>query len=363
MHIVIDARIISSTTGRYIERILHYLQDLDQENRYTVLVLKKDKYYWKPRNPNFVVEVADFKPYSFGEQLGFLRQLNRYKADLVHFSQVHQPVCYRGPKVTTIHDLTLLKTYNPDKNWFIYHAKQLVGRVVFRQVARTSRFILTPSNFTRQEILDRYKINPDKIITTHLAGEMRTKETKPYPSLVDTPFIMYVGQQSAYKNIARLGDAHQALLATHPELRLVLVGKIDRSAEQNKAYFEAKGYKNIIFTGFTDDDQLNWLYANTRAYIFPSFMEGFGLPGLEAMLMGAPVVSSNATCLPEVYEEAALYFSPDDTRGMVTTIDSVLGDDSLRSDLIKKGSAQVRKYGWHKTAQETWETYLRAPRG
>lgn len=357
MHIVIDARIISSSTGRYVERLLHYLEQLDKVNRYTVLVRKKDESYWKPTNPNFLVDIAEYSPYGFGEQFGFLRQLNTYKADLVHFTQVHQPVFYRGSKVSTIHDFTLLNTYNPDKNWLIFRLKQLVGQFVFRHVAKTSQAIVCPTNYTRNELLKRYTIKPEKVITTYLAGEMRTKQTTPYTDLIDESFIMYVGQQSEYKNIARLGDAHQKLLKTHPDLKLVLVGKIDSAAKRNQDYFEKNSYKNITFTGFTDDDQLNWLYKHTAAYIFPSRMEGFGLPGIEAMMMGAPVISSTATCLPEVYEDAALYFNPLDSDDMAAKIDEVLLDEVRRSDLIKRGYFQAEKYNWKRTAEQTLAVY------
>lgn len=356
-HIVIDARIISSSTGRYVERLLHYLEQLDTTNRYTVLVRKKDEHYWQPTNSNFTVDIADYAPYGFAEQIGFLRQLNRYDADLVHFTQVHQPILYRRPKVSTIHDFTLLNTYNPDKNWLVFHAKQLIGRFAFYRVAKTSQAILCPTNYTREELLRRYRVAPENVITTHLAGEMRTTDVTPYPGLEDKPFIMYVGQQSEYKNIARLGDAHQKLLAAHPDLQLVLVGKIDSAAKRNQTYFESKSYRNILFTGFTEDDQLNWLYKQTAAYVFPSRMEGFGLPGIEAMLMGAPVVSSNATCLPEVYETAALYFNPLDVNDMATKIDEVLTNKEVRETLVTKGFAQAKKYNWKRTAEQTLEVY------
>lgn len=357
-HIVIDARIISTSTGRYIERLLHYLQQLDTKNTYTILVRKKDENYWKPANPNFSVEVAEYAPYGFREQIGFLIQLRSYKADLVHFTQVHQPVFYRRTKISTIHDFTLLNTYNPDKNWFVFRFKQLIGRFAFRRVAITSQAIVCPTNYTRDELLRHYRLAPEKVITTHLAGEMRTTNTAPYQGIEDgEQFIMYVGQQSEYKNIARLGDAHQKLLETFPSLKLVLVGKIDSSAERNQAYFKRKSYKNIIFTGYTEDDQLNWLYKHAAAYVFPSRMEGFGLPGIEAMLMGTPVASSDATCLPEVYGDAAHYFNPLDVDDMVAKINQVLTDQTLRANLIKKGHARAGKYSWQKTAEQTLAVY------
>lgn len=361
-HIAIDARIINSTTGRYIERLLHYLQDEDTENDYTVLVLEKDKDYWKPAATNFKVIVADFAQYSVAEQIGFKSLLDRLEPDLVHFCMPQQPIFYKGNKVTTIHDLTLLKVYNSDKNWLVYHFKQAVGHFVFKRVIATSTHLLTPSDFSKNEIIDFDKRAQGKITTTYNAADLSTAKPEPY-ELPFKQFIMYVGQQSDYKNIRRLGAAHQRLVKKYPDLGLVLVGSKNDSARINEEIFTTKGYNNIVFTGFLPDAQLNWLYKETSAYVFPSLMEGFGLPGLEAMGHGAPVISSNATCLPEVYGEAAHYFDPNDTTDMARAIDEVLDDDTLRAGLIKKGHKQFKKYSWQKTAEQTHKIYLEALNG
>jgi len=360
-HIVIDARIINSSTGTYVERLLHYLQKIDRNNQYTVLVRAKDIDYWKPTNGNFSVEVADFDNYSINEQIGLKRLLNKLAPDLVHFCMPQQPVFYKGAHVTTFHDLTLLKTYNTDKNWLAYHIKQLLGKYVFKSVLKSSRYIITPSRFTKNELLKFTDINPNKIAITYEAADIFIDKLEPY----NHPFkeyILYVGQQSDYKNIRRLGDAHQKLLEKHPDLGLILVGKINASASINKKYFESKNYKNIIFTGFLPNSQRDWLYTNTSAYVFPSLMEGFGLPGLEAMGYGAPVASSNATCLPEVYDDAAVYFNPSNTDDMVKTIDNLLTDQNLRKDLIQKGYKQISKYSWKQMALQTHSVYIDAIR-
>lgn len=358
MHIVIDARIISSTTGRYVERLLHHLQQIDTTNHYTVLVRKKDESYFTPTNKNFTVQIADYKNYSLSEQIGFLRLLNQLKPDLVHFCTPEQPVLYRGKKVTTIHDLTLLKTYNPDKNWFIYHFKQFIGRFVFRHVAQTSEYVYTPSNFTRDEVVRELGARPTRVVTTHLAAEAKTTTLTPYP-LPSDEFILFVGQQSRYKNIRFLQSVHAELLKTRPNLQLVLVGKLDNPGQQNKAYFESIKAKNIIYTGFVSDEQLNWLYANTSAYIFPSLMEGFGLPGLEAMLRGAPVASSNATCLPEVYQDASVYFDPTNQSQAVEVIDTLLSDNLLQAKLQKNAKKLLKSYSWRATAELTHSYYTK----
>lgn len=357
--IAIDARIINSSTGTYVERLLHYLQKIDSKNSYIVLVREKDKDYWKPTAKNFTVKVAEFDNYSFSEQVGFKRFLDTLSPDLVHFCMPQQPILYNGRTVTTIHDLTLLNTYNSDKNWLIYHIKQLVGYFVFKRVARKSDFVITPTKFTKNSVVNFATLDESRVVVTYEAAEHTPSELEPY----DTPFekfIMYVGQYPNYKNIRRLGDAHQKLLEKHPDLGLVLVGKISSDTRDVQSYFESRQYKNIHFTGFVSNAQRDWLYSKTAAYVFPSLMEGFGLPGLEAMAAGAPVVSSNATCLPEVYSDAALYFDPTNVDEMAAAIETVISDKNTRNSLIEKGRQQVKKYSWKKMAQQTYDVYMRA---
>lgn len=357
MHIAIDARIINSSTGRYIERLLHYLQKIDKTNQYTVLVMKKDAKYWVPTAKNFKIKVADFKQYSFAEQIGFKKLLNALKPDLVHFCMPQQPILYRGKHVTTFHDMTLVKVIMPDKNPLVYRVKQLVGNFVFRRVARTSKHVITPSQFTKDELVAFSGIPSDKITVTYEAADKTTGQSAKY----DHPFkqfIMYVGQQAEYKNIKRLGDAHQQLLTKYPDLGLILVGKKDKTAKINEQYFNDNNYKNILFTDFIPDSQLDWLYKNTTAYVFPSLMEGFGLPGLEAMTHGAPVVSSSATCLPEIYGKAANYFEPKDIDDIERAIDEVLSSKKRRDELIKLGHEQIKKYSWERMAEQTHAIYM-----
>jgi len=359
MHIAIDARIINSSTGRYVERLITYLQDVDTTNQYSILVPTKDKDFWKPRNANFTVRTVDFDNYSFAEQLGFKKYLKKINADLVHFCMPQQPIGYKGKKVTTFHDLTLLNTYNSDKNYFIFHAKQKVGKYVFKKVVESNNQLITVSDYTKKELTALFPLAKEKSTVIYESSDVAQTAPKKY-ELPFKKYMLYVGQQSDYKNIKRLGDAHQLLLAKYPDLGLVLVGKKNTSALTNEAYFQSKEYKNVIFTDFVDDSQLSWLYAHAEAYVFPSLMEGFGLPGLEAMGYGTPVVSSNATCLPEIYGPAAHYFNPLDVSDMSEAIDQVLSDDTIRTRLSKAGYKQIKKYSWKKMAKETHAIYMQA---
>lgn len=357
--IVIDARIINSSTGRHIERLLTYLEKIDTENEYIILVPEKDIDYWKPTNNNFSVLVSNYKNYSFDEQFGFAIQLYKLRADLVHFCMPQQPIFYLKPHITNVYDMTLLRSYSSDKNWFVYHFKQFVGKGVFWIIGRTSKKIITISNNTKKDYVEFSGISNDKVVITYLSADT----DKHTPEKMDLPykkFIMYAGQQSDYKNIHRLVQAHQQLLRVQPDLGLILVGSINDMAKLNKAWVEKNNYQNVVFTGFVSDEKLAWLYQHTAAYVFPSLMEGFGLPGLEAMTQGAPVVSSDATCLPEIYGEAAHYFDPKSVDDMANKISDVLNDEALRAKLVKNGFGRIKKYSWAKTAQQTLEVYREA---
>jgi len=359
MHIAIDARIINSSTGTYVERLLHYLQKIDTTNHYTILVPTKDLNFFKPTAKNFTVMAADFPNYSFAEQTTFKKFLDKLAPDLVHFCMPQQPILYKGKHVTTVHDLNLLNTYNSDKNWLMYHAKQLVGNYVFKKIGHTSTHIITPTQYTKDAYIKFADIPARKVTVTYESADIAHSSLKAYKHPFKE-FILYVGQQSDYKNIRRLGDAHQKLLAKHPDLGLILVGKKDKAALQTEAYFADKDYKGILFTGFIEDAQRDWLYTHAAAYAFPSLMEGFGLPGLEAMGYGAPVASSNATCLPEVYGDAAHYFDPLSTTDMARAIGEILGNEKLQKELIKKGYQQIKKYSWRRMAQQTHQVYMDA---
>lgn len=360
-HVVIDARLMFSKSGtaRYLERLIYYLERMDTKNKYTILLPTNDLELYKPVNPNFSKAAADFNAFSFAEQIGFLKLLNNLGADLVHFAMPQQPVLYTGKSVTTFHDLSLLKTYNTDKNWFVYHLKQFVGRWALKKIARNSNYIIVPTITSKKDLLDFVHYPEKNVVVTYEGTDIRDIKAKPV-QLPFSRFIMYQGRQSTYKNIRALGDAHQKLLLKYPDLGLVLVGRKDPASESNVKYFTEKGYKNILFTGFLSDEESAWLYQHTEAYVFPSFLEGFGLPALEAMGQGAPIVSSNTTCLPEVYGDAALYFDPTNIDEMVEKISQVIEDRTLRNNLIKKGYKQVQKYSWEKMAKETLAVYNKA---
>jgi glycosyltransferase involved in cell wall biosynthesis len=364
MKIAIDARILRTSTGRYVERLLHYLQEVDHENQYVILLDKKDFDGWIPTNPNFSKVRIDVSNYSFKEQIAFPLLLARLKVDLVHFAMPQQPLLYFGPSITTIHDLTLLNFKNYDDNAkLVYNIKQFIFGAVLRFAASKSRIIITPTDYVKQDLVKTLHADPSKITVTYESAELVTKgKSEPVTPLQGKPFIMYVGRMDPYKNIRRLIEAHQKLLQTHPDLQLALPGKKDGNVQAIEQWSKQQSHKNVHFLGFISDNQLRWLYENTSAYTLASMSEGFGLGGLEAMSYGSPLVSSNATCLPEVYKNGARYFDPLSVEDMAAKINDVLTDQNLRNQLIAEGKKVTAGYSWKKMAEETLAAYRHALR-
>jgi glycosyltransferase involved in cell wall biosynthesis len=355
--IVLDARELRTSSGRYIERLLYYLQELDTTNEYVALLKTKDLDSWQPNNQRFSKLACDHKEFSFDEQLGFKKQLDNLQADLVHFPMVQQPVFYKGHVVTTMNDLTTIRFGNPSKNPFVFKIKQQVYKWVNRRVARKSAALLTFTEFVKRDVADFTGVSPEKITAVPLAADPIPDPAELVEGLASEQFIMYVGRPMPHKNLERLIEAFVSLKAQHPNLKLVLAGKKDANYRRIEASVQQRNLEHIMFTDFVSEGQLRWLYENCAAYVFPSLSEGFGLPGLEAMVHGAPVVSSNATCLPEIYGDAAHYFDPHDIQAMADAINEVLTDKDLRESLIKAGRQQAAKYSWQRTAEQTLAVY------
>jgi glycosyltransferase involved in cell wall biosynthesis len=357
--IVIDAREIHTSTGRYVERLLNYLQDVDTDlsHRYVVLLRPKDMDRWEPRSKRFVKVACRAKKFTFAEQTLLAWQLYKLRADLVHFPMAQQPILYQKAVVTTIQDLTTLRFMNPSKNRYVFRIKQWVYKWVILIAVKKSRAIIAISEFVKEDVARFANANSRKITVTYEAGDSVDAAPEELPDLVDQQFIMYVGRSTTHKNLSRLIAAFALLKEHYPNLRLVLAGKKDINYRRLARDVKQQDLEGVVFTDFISDGQLRWLYEHCAAYVFPSLSEGFGLPGLEAMASGAPVVSSNATSLPEVQGDAAHYFDPEQVEDMARAIDEVLSKPQLRERLIKAGKSQVAKYSWKRMAEQTLAVY------
>jgi glycosyltransferase involved in cell wall biosynthesis len=361
MKILIDARESGSSTGRYVDKLIEHMHKLKPEHDMLVLTKSPRLRYLKEIAPDFEIIKSDFKEFTFDEQIGLLKQVDGIGADLVHFTMTQQPVRYKGLKLTTIHDLTTLRFENPAKNPFIFRTKQLVYGRVIRRVARDSAAILAISKFVKQDVAQYANISLNKIAVTYEAADRITDPPEPIQRLKDKQFIMYVGRATPHKNLARLVEAFAILNKKYPDLMLALAGKMDKNYKRIEALASEKRLAHrVVFTDFVSEGELRWMYENAAAYVFPSLSEGFGLPTLEAMVHGAPVVCSNATCLPEINGEAAVYFDPRVTFDMAKKISGVLSDSKLRGQLIRAGKVQAARYSWQTMAKQTLEIYNQA---
>ena len=310
--------------------------------------------------PDYEIITTKFKEFSLGEQTGLKKQIENIKPDLVHFPMVQQPIFYRGRVVTSMLDLTTLRFKNPVKNKILYSLKQQVYKFVNLRAAKKSKIIICISEYVKNDIVKFARIPSEKIIVTYNAAELIHDDPKAIEAIEGKQFIMYIGRPLPHKNLDRLIEAFAQLQRTYSDLYLVLAGKKDTLYEAHEQNVLKKGIKNVIFTGFVSDGELRWLYEHTACYVFPSLSEGFGLPGLEAMAHGAPVASSNATCLPEVYGDAAVYFDPNNSGAVAGAVHDVLNDHELAKQLKQKGFVQAQKYSWERMARQTLEAYEKA---
>ena len=305
--------------------------------------------------------------YSAKEQTELYKLLTSLKPDLVHFTSFSHPIRYTKPFVVTIHDLTLHQYPNRASR-----LKQWGYRYVMRHAVSRSRLIFAVSQYTKRDILKSYDIPSDKVVVAYngidlhqfrpISNSKRLQDvTKKYK--ISKPFILYVGQWMEHKNIFRLIDAY-IKFNTNPKHRgrfqLVVAGQPRHYEEYQTKIARVKTERDIVLPGFVADDDLPALYNAAQLFAFPSLAEGFGIPPLEAMACGTPVVSSNATSLPEVLGRAALFFNPKDAGAIAHAIERGLTDGALRQRLMDAGRAQAAQYSWAHTAQKTVDSYGRA---
>lgn len=343
-----------------MDKLVEYLHRSNCDHNVILLAKRERIDFLNELAPSFNVVETKFKEFSFGEQVGLYRQIKFLKPDLVHFTMVQQPVLYGGRTVTTMQDLTTIRFRNPTKNFVVFWVKQQIYKWMNKRIARKSSAIITISEFVKQDVARYCSVPLDKITTTLLSADPLADRPEIYGPLDNKQFIMYVGRPLPHKNLSRLIDAFAMLQKSHPELILALAGKKYAMYDIHENRIKKLGIKNILFTDFVSDAQLRWMYENCAAYIFPSLSEGFGLPALEAMLHGAPVVSSTATSLPEVCGDAAEYFDPYSPEDIAAKIDKVISDEKLRKDLIERGHKQARKFSWERMARQTLEVYEKA---
>lgn len=356
MKIGIDARLINETgIGRYIQNLISELGKTDKDNSYVVFLKREAFDSLATPNSRWQKRLADIPWHSFAEQIVMPWLLVKEHLDLVHIPYFNVPIFYPGKFVITIHDLTIVHfdTGKASTLPLPFYKLRRLGYYLALAVglARASK-IIAVSKTTKQEIIDHFQIDPGKIAVTYEGIDLITGNNK---KIVEEPYFLYVGNAYPHKNLEMLIRAFRRLYQGDPllskNLKLVLVGKDD--------YFYRKLSRedHAVFFGQANEAQLQNLYENAVALVFPSLMEGFGLPGLEAMAAGTPVVCSDIPVFHEVYKDAALYFEPKSEKDIVLKLRQIVSEKKLREDLIILGKQQAKQYSWQKLAEETLAAY------
>jgi len=375
----IDARMYGpkhTGIGRYVENLVSYVVNRARKNPQIKIILfarAADIPALKKKYGNFCSIIkADFPHYSLKEQLIFPFILYRARCHLVHFPHFNVPLFYFRPLAITVHDLTKHKFKSKEtttRSPFLFFIKHWAYRLTIFWAIKRARLIITPSQYVKKDIIRHFHKDSkaikvayegvDKKIRNSLCPASKEKRGILKKYHINKPFFLYVGNVYPHKNVLQLIKAVKKLRREFPQVELVIVCARDvfreRIVKQTK---ELKATSFVRLTGFVPDKDLLVLYREALAFVFPSLSEGFGLPGLEAMAMGTPVISSSFSCLPEIYGSAAYYFNPQKEASLVKAMESVFTDSSLRKKLKEAGKKQVAKYSWEKMGEEIFNAYL-----
>lgn len=357
MKIGIDARLYRSSAagiGRYSQNLIKNLLEIDRENDYVLFMTSEDAAECNLKYSNLKIIQTDIPHYSLVEQTKLPGIIEREKCDLVHFLNFNHPVKYQGKFIVTIHDLTLL--FYPETAKRTNFIKHWGFKYVFKSACQKAVKIIAVSESTKKDIIKNFNVEPSKIkVIYEAADDTRTsREILRLKAQDDKPIILYVGQYREHKNVKGLLEAYK-LLKKEINCQLVLVGNVPES--YNYLIDRDADLRDTLRPGFVSDEELAAWYKLAKIFVFPSLHEGFGLPGLEAMAAGLPVVASNTSSLPEIYGEAALYFDPSNPKEIADKIRLVISDKQISGQLIKQGKIQAKKYSWKKTAEETLKIY------
>ncbi len=373
MKIAIDARFFGpegTGIGKYTEKLIENLQKLDRKNEYHIILRKNNWNLFNPKVDNFRKVLADARWYSLKEQVLLPAVLTRLKPDLVHFPHFNIPLLYPGRFVVTIHDVTISEFKSTSSSKLappIYFLKHVAYKATINQAVKRAKKIFVPSNFTKKKICKAFSLPAEKVVATYEAADevfVQGKDKKVSPGRkkellakygIKEPFIIYVGRAAPHKNVRVILEALGLLKR---KINFVHAVAIDTFVERLKKQAKELGVDNkYIAAGYVFNEDLVELLKLAECFVFPSLSEGFGLPGLEAMAVGCPVVCSSIPVLKEVYGDAAAYFDPKNPKDVARSIESVVESNDVKQNLREKGFKQVKKYSWEKLAKETLKGY------
>lgn len=289
--------------------------------------------------------------------LGLPLHLLRNSFDLFHGTNYEIPFWSRRPTVVTIHDLSLMLLR--------VHREDLIWRASWRLpfMAKRASRIITPSNSIKKELCEGFDIPPDKVAVTPEAPRPVFKRREDPELLrrlgIEGDFVLFVGTIEPRKNLRRLVKAFDQMLRnTSLSPKLVIAGGIGWMMDDFVSFIEEKGVADrVCLTGYLQDEELCTLYSACTAFIYPSLYEGFGLPPLEAMACGAPVITSRTPALMETVGNAARLVDPKDIDDIAHAMTEMLSDQTAREHYAELGKVHVKQFSWEQTALKTLEVY------
>jgi glycosyltransferase involved in cell wall biosynthesis len=367
MKIGIDARFYGTPgkgLGRYTEKLIRELEALPSDHTYHIFLSPEGYALYHPHSTRFIKHQVPFRWYGVSEQLLYPWLLLWKRLDLMHFPHFNVPLLYSRPFIVTVHDLILFhfptrraSTHTASWYWLKYWAYKRV----IKSALKRARTIIAVSQFTRRDLERVYPFVAGKISVT-LEGveplDIQAPVSRPGEELKSLigdkhiPYLLYVGNAYPHKNLDVLLSVAQAIAPT----RIVLVGKRDYFYEALQAKAKEQQIENVCFIGSVDDYTLAQLYRGASLYLFPSLYEGFGLPPLEAMVYGTPVIASRCGSLPEILGEAAYLVAPD-APSFLVAIRELLADPLKQETLRERGFQKIREYSWQAMAKETLTLY------
>jgi glycosyltransferase involved in cell wall biosynthesis len=365
VRIAIDARKLHDFgIGTYIRNLLKYLAILDRETEFVLFCRPQDVTLLERLGPNFRAVSESSRPYSVAEQVMIPARLLTLNASLFHEPHYVLPPLVPCRAVVTIHDCIhlMFPQYLPNRLAYGY------ARANLWAAAKRAERIFTVSETSKADILRYCDVPAERIIVVYNAIDDRFA-TPPDAEAVERvreryqlsgPFALYVGNIKPHKNLERLIDAFDLVRrGGYERLELLIIGdQISKYPRLRRAVDTHKLHKHVRFLGFVPDDTLAALYRLATVFVFPSLYEGFGLPPLEAMASGTPVVTSNRSSLPEVVGDAAVLVDPYSASSIAEGIQKVLGDADLRRTLAARGLARAMQFSWESSIRRIHEVYM-----
>ncbi len=354
--------------GTYVRNIVNQLARQDRANEYLLIGRRQHLEEFDPLPGNFSLLDYAAEPGSFRTHLHLPLVLRQRRVDLLHMPWFYAPAAVPCRLVITVHDLTDLLSPPAGATPLVQTGRLFFAR---RALARADR-ILAVSHSAKRELTRVFGISDTKIEVIYNAVDERfVRDALPADAdrvlerlAVNHPFVLYAGNIKPQKNLARLIEAFavaKAELREHPEfaaLKLVVIGdELGKHPDLRRAVVRTRVREDVRFLGFVSQPVLRVFYARARAFLFPSLYEGFGLPPLEAMAHGTPVLTSNVSSLPEVFSQAALLVNPENVFDIARGIRQILTEGVLREALVRRGYELVHRFSWQRSAQQVRNVY------